>query len=160
MWKLDHEESWAPKNWCFWTVVLEKTLENPLDCKEIKLVNPKTDSLENTLMLGKIKDKRRMGWQRIIWLDGITSSMDMNLSKSGEIVKDRACCHMGSQRVRYDLATKQLKFKYSSSEISWLKWFHLRSLSTLKNSHYTSSSRKLKHSDCFSINLMKQILSW
>ena len=41
MWELDYEESWAPKNWCFWTVVLEKTLENPLDCKEIKLVNPK-----------------------------------------------------------------------------------------------------------------------
>ena len=41
MWELDHKESWGPKNWCFWTVVLEKTLESPLDCKEIKSVNPK-----------------------------------------------------------------------------------------------------------------------
>ena len=41
MWEFDHKESWAPKNWCFWTVVLEKTLESPLDCKEIKPVNPK-----------------------------------------------------------------------------------------------------------------------
>ena len=41
MWELDHNESWVPKNWCFWTVVLEKTLESPLDCKEIKPVNPK-----------------------------------------------------------------------------------------------------------------------
>ena len=41
MWELDHKESWAPKNWCFWTVVLEKTLESPLDCKEAQPVNPK-----------------------------------------------------------------------------------------------------------------------
>ena len=41
MWELDHEEGWAPKNWCFWTVVLEKTLESPLDCKEIQPVHPK-----------------------------------------------------------------------------------------------------------------------
>ena len=41
MWELGHKETWVPKNWCFWTVVLEKTLESPLDCKEIKLVNPK-----------------------------------------------------------------------------------------------------------------------
>ena len=41
MWELDYKESWEPKNWCFWTVVLEKTLESPLDCKEIQLVNPK-----------------------------------------------------------------------------------------------------------------------
>ena len=43
MWELDYKESWAPKNWCFWTVVLEKTLESPLDCKEIQLVHPKED---------------------------------------------------------------------------------------------------------------------
>ena len=84
MWELDHKESWAPKNWCFWTVVLEKTLESPLDCKEIKSVHPKGDqswisigrtddeaetpkrwppdgksnSLEKTLMLGKIEGRR------------------------------------------------------------------------------------------------------
>ena len=96
MWKLDYKESWAWKNWCFWTVVLEKTLESPLYYK-IKLVHPKgnqsklkfqyfghlmrrTDLLEKTLLLGKIEGRRR-GWQRIRWLDDITDSMDMSLSK-------------------------------------------------------------------------------
>ena len=91
MWELEHKESWALKNWCFWTVVLEKTLESPLDCKEIKPVilkeiSPKysleglmlklklqyfghlmgrTDSLGKNLMLGKIKGRRRSGWQRM-----------------------------------------------------------------------------------------------
>ena len=93
MWELDHKEGWVPKNWCFWIVVLERTLESPLDCKEIKPVNPKgnqpwisleglmlklqyfghlmqkADSLEKTLMLGKLESNRRMGKQRIKWLD-------------------------------------------------------------------------------------------
>ena len=103
MWELDYKESWAAKNWCFSTVVLEKTLGSPLDCK-IKPVSPKgnqswifigrtnaeakttilwppmwrTDSLEKTLMLGKIEGRRRRGWQRMRWLDGITDSMDMS----------------------------------------------------------------------------------
>ena len=107
MWELDQKESWALKNWCFWTGSLEKILESPLDCKEIKPVNPKgnkswifigrtvlklkpqyfghlmqrTDSLEKTLMLGKIEGGRRRGRQRMRWLDGITDPMDMNLSK-------------------------------------------------------------------------------
>ena len=83
MWELDYKISWAPKNWCFWTVMLEKTLESPLDCKEVQPVNPKlklwyfghlmwrTDSLEKTLMLGTIEGRRR-GQQRMRWLDGIT----------------------------------------------------------------------------------------
>ena len=107
MWELDHKESWVPKNWCFQTVILEKTLERPLHCKEsnqsiLKEINHeysleglmlklklqsfghlmwRAHSLEKTLMLGKIEGKRGRGWQRMRWLDSITNSMDMNLRK-------------------------------------------------------------------------------
>ena len=113
MWELDYKENWMPKNWCFWTVVLEKTLESALDSKEIqpsilKEISPeysleglmlklklqysgylmrRADSLERTLMLGKIEGRR--GRQRVRWLDGITDSRDMYLSNVWEIVKDR-----------------------------------------------------------------------
>ena len=107
-----------PKNWCFWTVMLEKTLESCLDCKEIKLINPQGNQpwicteglmlklklqyfghlmrranwLEKTLMLGKIWGRRR-GWQRMRWLDGITDLMGMNLNTFWELVKGSlACC--------------------------------------------------------------------
>ena len=115
MWKLDHK-GWSLKNWCFWIVMLEKTLESHLHSKEIKLVSSKgnqpwifigrtdaevkklqyfghlmqrADSLEKTLMWGKIESKMRRGQQRMRWLDSITDSMNMNLSKLQEIVKDR-----------------------------------------------------------------------
>ena len=70
MWELGHKESWAPKNWCFWTVVLEKTLESPLDCKEIKLVNPKGN--QSWIFIGKTDDETPILWPTNVknWLTG------------------------------------------------------------------------------------------
>ena len=112
MWVLDCKESFASKSWCFWTVMLEKTFESPLDSKEIKPVHPKgnkpciftgrTDAEAPTLWppdskrwltekdpdAGKDwKGRRRRGWQRMRWLDRITDLMDVSLSKLQEMVK-------------------------------------------------------------------------
>ena len=117
MWELDHKEDWAPKNWCFSIVVLEKMLESPLGSKErrsnqsiLKEISPeysleglmlklklqyfshlmwRMDSLEKTMMLGKIEGRRGSGWQRMRWLGSFTDSMNMNLSELQETLKDR-----------------------------------------------------------------------
>ena len=135
MWELNHKEGWALKNWCFWTVVLEKTLESPLDCKEIKPVNPKgnqswifigkTDAeteapiiwppdenwlTENDPEAGKDWRQEEKGWQGMRWFNGTSNSTDMSLRNSGRwwrTGKPGMLQSMELQRVGHGWATKQ-----------------------------------------------------
>jgi len=125
MWDLDCEESWAPKNWCFWTarrsnqsILKEISPEYSLEGLILKLklqyfghLFQRTDSLEKTLMLGKIEGRRIRGRQRMRWLDGITDSMDMNLSKLQELVMGSLLCCSPWGRKELD-TTEQTELKW------------------------------------------------
>ena len=147
VWELDYKESWVLKNWCFWTVVLEKTLESPLYGKEIQPVNSKeispeysfeglmlklklqyfghllwrADSFEKTLLLGKSEGRR--GQKRMRWLDGITDSMDMSLNKLREMVKDREAWHCCSPWGHKKLDVTD-RLNSNNNTLSYRIWCH------------------------------------